>query len=604
MYTHNKLILSEKVYTGAYLDACTGYSIRDNVFRGGRAAMEVHASGGASNKIEKNTFIDVDDGFDDFGNPVSVGIMVHGNNRNGTSTGLYLRCNTYNNYHHAMGLWNGGSMKMVQGGIDPDDIGEAQATDLALNRFFARPDIVNSDFWFGTGTAMDYNYLQPGNVEYNSYWLRDPGHSIASFPVGGDGFAYNDESLTTIDRSGVINEIWEQGCPSGPGGLPSADDLITRLGTTKSLYITANGSYTQSVDGGNTLYTLNRIESIQPNNKNEIVDELNSYDRLSEVSVNTFLDKDINGLVIKRKNLLMKNSPLPGSSQPLLAAYDLPNPHKQDLLDAQDGPSLVEQDFNELATLETDYQEAQGDIIRYALSEDTTGTLIDTVIFMLEADTNLYTRLQLIPLYLGQGMLTEATATISLAEIQKNYLWSQEERTNVENQLTLLQLSVDMLQPGADRDAIITANSPELFAMVADTSTRENVRALLLLKSIGLSDYEPQVVLPYIQNSAKSLEITSEINPTDPTTEFLTEPVFAVYPNPNDGSMWLQYAIKEKGSVIIYNSTGIQEKKYILDPQSKYVLLKNPDLKAGVYMYRVFENETVVHTGKVTIIRQ
>ncbi|MBU0765912.1 MAG: T9SS type A sorting domain-containing protein [Bacteroidetes bacterium] len=247
-------------------------------------------------------------------------------------------------------------------------------------------------------------------------------------------------------------------------------------------------------------------------------------------------------------------------------------------------PSLVEQDLNELATLEADYQEAQSEIIRYALSEDTTGTLIDTVIYILEADTNLYTRLQLIPLYLGQGMLTEATATISLAEVQKNYLWHEQERTNVENQLTLLQISVEMMQSGDD-STVITSHSPELFAMVGDTSTRENVRALLLLKSVGLSDYEPQVVLPYVQNSAKSLEIPAEINPTDPTTEVLTEPVFAVYPNPNDGSMWLRYAVKETGSIIIYNSTGIQVKKYILDPQSKYVLLKNPDLKAGVYMY-------------------
>ncbi|MBI4646047.1 MAG: T9SS type A sorting domain-containing protein, partial [Bacteroidia bacterium] len=361
--------------------------------------------------------------------------------------------------------------------------------------------------------------------------------------------------------------------------------------------------YTQATDGGNTLYVINRIESIQENNKNEIVDELNSYVRLSEVSINTFLETDITGLVIKRKNLLMKNSPLPGSSQPLLASYNLPAPHLQDVLAAQTGTSAVEQEGGELALLNAEYQEALNNLVQYALQSDSAEIYFDAMVSILEQDTNLFARMQLIPIYIGQVMISEAQNAISLAEVQKNQLWSDEERKNIEERLQLAGLTIDIMQSGTNSDSVILANSAYLFAIAQADTTYNGIQAKLLLHSIGLIEYEPVVLLPVQESTAKLLELENITALDDLKIEEHGKPVFNVYPNPNDGSLWLEYDIEATGYVVIFDVSGVECARYELNPDERYKLIRNKNLEPGIYMYRIFCNEQIVHTGKYTVIK-
>ena len=78
---------------------------------------------------------------------------------------------------------------------------------------------------------------------------------------------------------------------------------------------------------------------------------------------------------------------------------------------------------------------------------------------------------------------------------------------------------------------------------------------------------------------------------------------FKIYPNPNDGSMWLAYDLESIGKVIIYDLTGVEIANYRLDPTEKFYLINNQNIVTGVYVYRIFSNGAIVHTGKYTVIK-
>ncbi|MBU0764866.1 MAG: T9SS type A sorting domain-containing protein [Bacteroidetes bacterium] len=439
---------------------------------------------------------------------------------------------------------------------------------------------------------------------YDMVYADEPGGQVKNELMAASPYLSDDVMITALEDkptplpNGHVKQVIEANSPVTD---PVYDAV---LGNTRNAYMAATDAYIQLTDGGNTLYTLNRIESIQESNKNEIITELNTYDRLSEVSINAFLEKDITGLVIKRKNLLMKNSPLPGSSQSLLSGYDLPNPHLQDLLGAQTGPSIVEQEMNEIGSLEAAYQEAKDELIRVISKTDSLYSLLDTVIILLEADTNLTTRLQLIPLYLWQQRLDDALVAIAQAEVQKDRLWSEEQRTNVEEKLVLAQLAANMLQPGADRQAITEANAATLFSIAENDITKESVTASLLLQDAGLMQYNPLVALPEEDLAAKSLLMTVEETADDDDVVLKEEPVFNIYPNPNDGSMWIQYTIAAPGEVVLYGISGNEISRHPLTPESNYYLLKQKTLETGVYLYRIFEQGRVVHYGKFVVLNK
>ncbi|MBI4646050.1 MAG: T9SS type A sorting domain-containing protein [Bacteroidia bacterium] len=347
---------------------------------------------------------------------------------------------------------------------------------------------------------------------------------------------------------------------------------------------------------------------------------MNALDRMSEVSLNAFLDKEITGLVIKRKNLLLKNSPLPISSQSRLTNYALPQPHLQDVIAAQTGSNLVEQDFNELASLESDYQETQNEIIRYVLSEDTTGMLIDTVIYLLEADTNLYTRLRLITLYIGQEKLTEATTLINQAEAQKDYLWSEEERINITNQLALESLTIEMLQPEADfeipkwRSTIIllNENGDSLWSRQFNLPQYDNEEYSLSLYDIETTLDNGFVIAGYAYfeyqepGQIPALIKTDSLGDDGPfIREYkYAETIVEVYPNPTAGRFTI-YITSENDKRVIYNYTIYNLVGQELSGGSfSREELKQVDisrLQTGIYLLTIEKNQCCANPGNPLI---
>jgi hypothetical protein len=80
---------------------------------------------------------------------------------------------------------------------------------------------------------------------------------------------------------------------------------------------------------------------------------------------------------------------------------------------------------------------------------------------------------------------------------------------------------------------------------------------------------------------------------------------FAIYPNPSDGFNTIKLnnqANLKNGFINIYDSRGTMVKKITIDSNVNEIKLDNSDLKAGVYLYEIFSNESFCISQKKVII--
>ncbi len=80
---------------------------------------------------------------------------------------------------------------------------------------------------------------------------------------------------------------------------------------------------------------------------------------------------------------------------------------------------------------------------------------------------------------------------------------------------------------------------------------------------------------------------------------------FKVYPNPNNGSMTLEYhlAENENALVSIYDLVGRIIKSYPINSKSNSIFINENELNAGTYYYTIQLNDKVIKTEKLVIIK-
>jgi hypothetical protein len=78
-----------------------------------------------------------------------------------------------------------------------------------------------------------------------------------------------------------------------------------------------------------------------------------------------------------------------------------------------------------------------------------------------------------------------------------------------------------------------------------------------------------------------------------------------IYPNPNDGNMLLDYMLEEgkTGAVVIYDITGKKAAAYKLSPGSNTLVITEPMLGKGIYLYEIWIDNEIVNRNKITIIK-
>ena len=91
-----------------------------------------------------------------------------------------------------------------------------------------------------------------------------------------------------------------------------------------------------------------------------------------------------------------------------------------------------------------------------------------------------------------------------------------------------------------------------------------------------------------------------EINNQQPITNN-----YQLYPNPNDGTMTLEYSLgkEETGIFCLYDLQGRRLFSYLLKPETNMMEINEHELQGGVYFYNIIINNSVVKNDKLVIIK-
>ncbi|MBI4647690.1 MAG: T9SS type A sorting domain-containing protein, partial [Bacteroidia bacterium] len=98
----------------------------------------------------------------------------------------------------------------------------------------------------------------------------------------------------------------------------------------------------------------------------------------------------------------------------------------------------------------------------------------------------------------------------------------------------------------------------------------------------------------------EKLETKPKENPVEEKTSFIR-----LFPNPNDGNVTMEYSLStgNDGRFVIRNPQGVEVANYILSAKNKIAWINNDMLDNGVYIYTIYEGESVIETGKIIIVK-
>lgn len=142
----NTFILPEKSNYALYLDASTGYGVEENIFNGSgadhphsQAGVVVNESGTAPNILYRNTF-----------NDIKYASRVQGNNGN-TSTGLELKCNTFEDNMFDISLVSSSTTATMK-----KEQGTCGTQTSPANNLFTDPSFADTQIKTTNDVATDY----------------------------------------------------------------------------------------------------------------------------------------------------------------------------------------------------------------------------------------------------------------------------------------------------------------------------------------------------------------------------------------------------------------------------------------------------------------
>lgn len=236
--------VTESHYCGLYLDASTAYEVSENTFYYptyptqnyfNKVGIIVNNSGPENNTLYLNTFTNL-----------THGIHAQGENRNRTgSTGLEIKCNTFNNCNTDISVYSKTSgIKQEQGSLG------TLPTDAAGNEF---SKLTTSGYWsiYNDALWINYNF----HLCALSSRLR-PGNVFQVTPHMG-WVVYSSES-----------------CPPSSGGEETKDQLVSGINENKMQAEILSSELNLLVDLNNTPLVVNDIISSIPEDSTLVFNEL------------------------------------------------------------------------------------------------------------------------------------------------------------------------------------------------------------------------------------------------------------------------------------------------------------------------------------------
>lgn len=573
-WAHNKLA------TGIYMDACTGYQVINNTFSGtinpspsvtNNIGIYVKNSGPSSNYIYNNVIQNL-----------TFGSIAEGYNYNGSEledgTGLCFKCNDFFGNKTDISIVK--SFKSVPQGIRTwqgyQDSGNSTAP--AGNLFSQSENnichinnlgdkVINYLYHeFSLGVTLDY--LIPDITETINHYLvkLTTYNKITSCPI-----KYNNDIFSEQKLLADYNE-----------NIQSEKQVFETLSELK--------------DGGNTEETLESIETSTPPESIKITEELlNISPYLSDTSIRATVENEAvfnNSLL---RDILICN-PHAGKSQAIInKIQERLEPMNEEMFNeiliAAENESPYKNLSQSYSKFNTRKFEIFDDLIEYYWNEDNPQNQ-QKFIAIVNQDSTLYADLNLIKYQVGKG-------NMEAAMVRSNNLCTR--FSSIEN-INNLQVDIaDFISLYSLKNNNIELDSIELNALDSLALFGEypvNNWASCLSTYIG----RVRKVEAYILPSLSELQ-NSRVKPI--SVQKTTNDALELFPNPASDYVIVSYNFrdgKSNNKLIIRSLEGKLIKEYYIAGNCNQKTIKINDLPKGLYLIELSSNNSIVTSSKLQVI--
>lgn len=539
--------------TGIYLENCTRYSLQGNSFSSNVNAQSfgiiVHQGGDDVNYIYNNTF-----------NNLTYAISAQEDNDGPLQKdGLIMQCNDFKNCTFGI---------MDQGVTSTAGVGDSQGWDVALVDEKPRR-LVRNRYYGPCNLLAEQKFLisHPNQNTIEHLSNRDAVCQPIPQPDCSDPFLQ--VSSTVIDLEKIIH------CPKI--GMRSRSEINLELSANTIKVWGAKNTINTTIDGGDTPARLGFVQ--QTSSPGQLQNGLNSFSPyLSDTVLIAFLNKMPPSGTIR--NVLMANSPLSSNVLESVNTASLPNGIRNQILAAQNGTSPRELLENDYYAARNDKQFWENEKIRYYNHDTLDQGAADSLTIALR-DLNFANCYQNQALAFSGGFDAADSAMSSTSNCDGNIpqfeILAKALRFNGK-QCCIFD---DSNSPATHEEQLSTPASFSKAQLALDALFEWRSSEIQMPPTIGSQKIDDNEV--FSTNSGKPFELK-------------------IYPNPAHDQFFLEFEGRTQSHFVlkIYDLAGRQIASIEVAPNKKNVIAfgKQP---AGLYFYRLLENDKACKTGKIEV---
>lgn len=288
------------------------------------------------------------------------------------------------------------------------------------------------------------------------------------------------------------------------------------------------------------------------------------------------------------KEIITANSPVTSTVMTAVNNLGLPNGIKKQIDDAQVGISEREKLERQIDYYKAQLRQIENFKINYYLANGNTAEAIN----LLNTSDKYSDKKRLAEIYFSTGNVDMCSQ--SLLDVLSN---AGNYADDAYDYYELYSLFIELANQG--KNIYDLSNTQEqLIRNIASGTTQTAYMARSILEVVF---HEP-VVFPIQKfgNTTRNLTITNTVSGIN--NQNSASKMFEIYPNPNNGKMYLDYELSTEGKLSIFDKTGRKVAEYKLDNGKNKLTINNLKLNSGVYTYSITTQSEIIKEGKLVII--
>ena len=560
---------------GLYLNGCTGYQIQENTFNDGDAGVFVYNSGNQPNVVNNNAFNKISH-INNASALTGLGINS-GANQSGVPTGLEFKCNNFDDNIFNMSVVGNSTISVFQGKNVQSEIIPAGNTFNPI----CSDGSSERDFFVDQSSPISmYIYFYDENAP--------------------------EEKLNCYTQSKVFR--YGANSPSHcdiPSPSPQPISEIARILRSKQTEIDNKTAELDSlVDGGDTPGLLEKVNNLtQRNYWTTVIDLLDASPYLSDTVLRAFIYNPIRRPVAKTV-VLMANSPLPVAVRNDIDNLNVNYWFRQFLWQLQDGTNPREEKEMVIANLEDDRQLVLNNLMRSVSFNDSIPETRDSLIDVLQDETDYRSLYYLVPLLISNQQYAEAQTAITDLE-QAAYNLPDASRDELLDYASLLSIEKTIKETG-NLETVVTQNTGFLESLAMADGKKGTVAAQLLLEDYNPAVYDFPEKTDFPNPNAKRSAKIKTTNSFKEDNYNGVDDMLNVYPNPASDKLIVEYAIVNNFTpgctVGLYDMQGNLIKSIPADKQLNVIQMDVSDVANGNYILSICKFGNKDYSKQISIV--